>query len=113
MSYSTINEHLSPETEFTEKLKDYKEIQSKSLKPTYHFRYTRNQYQEEGRKLAYGVVETLNDDGTLMVNGYSPDGNHQYPDWKIDPLNRHKRYRFYMRTNTCLGCGRQYALCLC
>jgi hypothetical protein len=81
--HSNITEFFSDETVFADKLKDYKEIKGGVLTKDLHFRYTCNKYQEEGRKVAYGVVQKVDmAEGLLWVNGYSPDGKHQYPDWK-------------------------------
>ena len=112
--HSTITEFFSDETVFADKLKDYKEVKGGVLAAGHHFRYTCNKYQEKGRKIAYGVVQKVDTaEGILMVNGYSPDGNHQYPDWKIDIKNKHKMYRFYIKADLCLGCSRQYTMCKC
>ena len=83
---------LTPENQL--KLSDYKQILPTYLKPSDHFRYTCNIYKEKGRKLNYGVVQDVLEDGKLLVNGYKSD----HKDWVIDPLNKPKHFCFYVRT---------------
>jgi hypothetical protein len=112
--HSSITEFFSDETVFADKLKHYKEVKGDALTKDMHFRYTCNKYKETGRKVAYAVVQKVDTaEGLLWVNGYSPDGNHQFPDWKIDIKNKYKMYRFYIKADLCLGCSRQYTMCKC
>lgn len=93
------------------KLMDYSMIEFNKLKVGDHFRYTSNKYKdprsgvdtvEDGRKLTYAVVKTVDED-FFTVNGYQGKktggvtvGN-KYPDWKIEPKNKYKNYIFYKK----------------
>jgi len=80
-----------------DKLKNYEEVEFETLEVGNHFPYTTNKYQEEGRKISYGVVKTKEDDH-ITINGYIPKGEEPtFPDWKIIHPDRNKKYRFYKR----------------
>ena len=74
-----------------DKLKGYTEVNVNDLKVGNHIRYTSNLYKQEGRKVSYGVVKSIN---PLMVNSYK---DIKYPDWKIDVSNKYKNIRLYMK----------------
>lgn len=83
------------------KLKGYSMIDLNDLEVGDHFRYSSNKYKELGRKLAYAIVKRIEhqEDGSNLyyVNGYSPNGENQFPDWKIDINNKYKNYIFYQK----------------
>ena len=88
---------------FENKLKDYTEIQYSELKVGDHFRYTSSVYKEpDARKCCYAIVKKINEDNSLMVNGYKPT----YSDWKLDPNNKYRQFKFYKRlvTGKCAVC---------
>ena len=93
---------------FDNKLNDYEEVEAKVLKKGNHFRYSSAVYKKpKERKLSYGVVQKVNDDETLMVNSY---GDKTFPDWKIEPKHKYKKYRFYVKkeipfTGVCIDCS--------
>ena len=76
------------------KLKDYSLVSAKDVSKGMHLRYTKNKYKEEGRNCCYGVVQKMNEDGTFMVNSYK---DKIYPDWKINPLDKWKRFKLYKK----------------
>lgn len=94
-----------------EKLSSYTEMSDLTkLRPGDHFRYTSKVFQgaPDERKLCYGVVQNINADGSYMVNGY---GEKMYADWRVDPKNRFKDYRFYKKdvplyTGSCQLCDK-------
>jgi len=89
------------------KLKDYTLVDDlQTIKVNDHCRYTSNKYKEDGRKCAYIIVRAVDENGVLTVNSYKP----QYGDWKIDPYNQYKKFRFYKKdepvyTGECSKCG--------
>lgn len=80
--------------EFLEsKLKYYVEVQGHELKIGDHFRYTSSIYQQfDRRKCIYAVVKEKKDN-ILIVSGY----NSSYDNWVIDPNNKFKKFRFYVK----------------
>jgi hypothetical protein len=82
---------------FEDKLNEYSEVDGNTIKRSDHFFYSQNKYQEEGRKLVYGVCSSATK-GRLTVNGYVPKGQEPEPDpWVIDVNNKFKEYRFYVK----------------
>jgi len=101
------------------KLKGYTMIDFNSLQVGDHFRYSANKYvssgdtlqsslssenNEGGRKLAYAIVKkkgpcngVASNENSIFVNWFFPYGINKYPDWKIDPTNKYKKYIFYKR----------------
>jgi hypothetical protein len=94
--------------DFEGKLNDYKEVEAKVLKKGNHFRYSSSVYkQPKQRKISYGVVQKVNNDGSLLVNSY---GEKKFADWKIEPNHKYKKYRFYVKkeipfTGSCIDCS--------
>jgi hypothetical protein len=85
---------------FDDKLNGYKEVEGNSIKRFDHFFYSQNKYQEEGRKLVYGVCSSATK-GRLTVNGYVPKGQEpEHDPWVIDVNNKYKEYRFYVKPVT-------------
>ena len=81
------------------KLNGYGEIRGDTIKRGDHFFYSQNKYQEEGRKLVYGVCSSATK-GRLTVNGYVPKGQEpEHDPWVIDINNKFKEYRFYFKPN--------------
>jgi len=80
------------------KLLGYERIDFGNLNEGDHFRYTSNKYQEEGRKLAYGVVKTKGL-GSITVNSYQPNPMEPptFPDWTIKHPDHNKQYLFYKK----------------
>jgi len=104
---------------FPDKLKNYDRVVPASLQVDDHIRYTSNKYKEVGRKCCYGIVKAVNEDGTFMINGYSPNGINEYPDWKLDITNKFKcvlLYKKVVKFNDCIKCGGEviepYKMCL-
>jgi len=97
--------------EFSDKLKNYERVAVASLAVGDHIRYTSNKYKEVGRKCCYSIIKEVNEDGTFTVNGYSPNGVNQYPDWKLDTANKFKRILVWKKKedenqfNDCVKCG--------
>ncbi len=91
-----MNEQLSKMD--LDKLKNYQEVEFETLEVGDHFRYTSNKYQQQGRKLAYGVVKTKGF-GSITVNAYqqNPEEEPMYPDWTIVHPDRNKQYIFYKK----------------
>ena len=94
--------------EFLEtKLKDYKLLTDLStVQMGDHLRYTSNKYKEDGRKCSYIIIKSIDEAGIFQANSYKPI----YKDWKIDPFNQYKKYRFYKKvenkhTGYCVGCN--------
>jgi hypothetical protein len=94
--------------EFLEnKLQGYKLVDDlQTIKVNDHCRYTSNKYKQDGRKCAYIIIKSIDKNGVLTVNSYKP----QYDDWKIDPFNQYKKFRFYKKdepvyTGECSKCG--------
>ena len=89
------------------KLQGYKLVDNlDDIKPNDHLRYTSNKYREDGRKCAYIVVKSIDENKVMTVNSYRP----LYEDWQIDPFNQYKKYRFYRKdepvfTGECFKCG--------
>ena len=107
MNIGTSTIETSTIETFEGKLDGYEEIDPNILRKDNHFRYTSSVYQKPGeRKCSYGVVQKVNEDGSLMTNSF---GDKQFPDWKIIPTHKYKQYRFYKRiekkwTGLCLDC---------
>jgi hypothetical protein len=81
------------------KLNEYVEVGGDTIKRFDHFFYSQNKYQEEGRKLVYGVCSSATK-GRLTVNGYVPKGQEpEHDPWVIDVNNKYKEYRFYIKPN--------------
>ena len=81
------------------KLNGYVEVGGDTIKRFDHFFYSQNKYQEEGRKLVYGVCSSATK-GRLTVNGYVPKGQEpEHDSWVIDVNNKYKEYRFYIKPN--------------
>ena len=79
------------------KLNEYVEVGGDTIKRGDHFYYSQNKYQEEGRKLVYGVCSSATK-GRLTVNGYVPKGQEpEHDPWVIDVNNKFKEYRFYIK----------------
>ena len=74
-----------------EKLTGYTEVSIDELKINDHIRYTSNKYKEEGRKISYGVVKSIN---PLTVNSYK---DMKFANWKLDVMNKYKNIRLYMK----------------
>lgn len=94
--HSNDNQYLSQSD--AKKLENYERVDFGNLNVGDHFRYTTNKYQQQGRKLAYGVVKTK-ELGSITVNGYSPNPEEEpmYPDWTIKHPDRNKQYNFYKK----------------
>ena len=97
-----------------EKLTGYTEVSIDELKINDHIRYTSNKYKEEGRKISYGVVKSIN---PLTVNSYK---DIKFPDWKLDINNKYKGIRLYVKSDNvysgfCIECNAttnvKYELC--
>ncbi len=82
---------MTSDIENFEKLAGYTEIDVNELKVGDHIRYTSNLYKQEGRKVSYGVVKSIN---PLMVNSYK---DVKYPNWKLDVNNKYKGIRLYIK----------------
>ena len=67
LSYIITLNYLKMTIENFDKLKGYSEVNIDDLKIGDHIRYTSNKYKEIGRKIAYGIVKSIN---PLMVNSY-------------------------------------------
>tara|TARA_R110000772_G_scaffold53495_1_gene122394 strand:- start:3871 stop:4209 length:339 start_codon:yes stop_codon:yes gene_type:complete len=99
------------------KLKDYELLTDLSTVAVGdHMRCTLNRYKEDGRKCSYIIVKSIDGD-ILTVNGYKST----YSNWKIDPQNKYKEYKFYKKvqpiyTGECKNCGcdidEPYIVCL-
>ena len=95
--HSIDNQYLSQDD--ATKLLNYEQVDFANLNVGDHFRYTSNKYQQTGRKLAYGVVKSV-ECGAITVNGYCPNGEKPlYPDWRISHPDRNKKYNFYKKIN--------------
>lgn len=99
------------------KLNGYNQVDYKTLKEGDHFRITSNIYKQDGRKCSYMIVKKVLDDGKLKCNSYKE----LYSDWVIDPENRWKNYRFYVKPpvtpcGRCMRCEKRvsdpYLICL-
>jgi hypothetical protein len=87
-----------------DKLQGYTETTADKLKIGDHLRYTSNKYKEEGRKIAYGVVKSIN---PLTVNSYK---DIKFANWKLDIMNKYKNIRLYIKMDTvysgvCIKCS--------
>lgn len=78
------------------KLKDYKVVSPIELKVGDHIRYTSNRYKLPGRKCNYVIIKKIIAEG-FLVNGYTPDNKNEYPDWLLDPGNKFKKIKFYIK----------------
>ena len=94
--HSNDNQYLSQDD--ARKLENYERVDFGNLNLGDHFRYTSNKYQQQGRKLSYGVVKTK-DLGSITVNAYQPNPMEapMYPDWTIKHPDRNKNYNFYKK----------------
>ena len=94
---SDKNLEIFIDTNTENKLNGYGEVGGDVIKRGDHFFYSQNKYQEEGRKLVYGVCSSATK-GRLTVNGYVPKGQEpEHDPWVIDVNNKFKEYRFYMK----------------
>ena len=79
--------------EFPEKLAAFTEVPHENIQPGGHFRYTYNKFQGNGeRTCVYGVC-TERSGADIWCKGYKST----YEPWKLDPDNRYKQFRFYMK----------------
>lgn len=62
-----------------------------------HYRLTQNRYQEPGRKCQYVVVQSVDADGKVLVNRYSPINQHEYPDWQLRLGCEYRKLRLYKK----------------
>lgn len=95
--HSNDNQYLSQCD--AKKLENYERIDFANLNVGDHFRYTSNKYQQQGRKIAYGVVKSKGV-SSITVNGYIPNPEEEspmYPDWTIKHPDRNKQYNFYKK----------------
>ena len=100
----TLNYLKMANIENFDKLKGYTEINVNDLKINDHIRYTSNKYKDDGRKISYGVVKSIN---PLMVNSYK---DIKFPDWKLDINNKYKGIRLYKKLDKvfsgfCVDCN--------
>ena len=97
------NDNLGLTPEDKEKLKDYEVVKNlNSINVGDHFRYTQNKYQQQGRKLCYAVVHSIDYDNQILeVNGFKPKHSEEqkYANWQIDYINKYKNYIFYKKVN--------------
>lgn len=82
----------------TSKLSGYKLFTDhKSIKPGDHYRLTQNKYMQSGRKCQYVVVQSVDAEGSIFVNRYSPTGEYQFPDWKLRLDCKFREIRLYKK----------------
>ena len=91
LCYTNIGTLMTNAKENFDKLKGYIETSADKLKVNDHIRYTTNKYKEEGRKIAYGVVKSIN---PITVNSYK---DIKYANWKLDVNNKYKGIRLYIK----------------
>ncbi len=84
---------------FSDKLKDYKRVDVKSLKAGDHVRYIRKEYGTEKTKCVYAVIDSCEEGNDLSVHGYVPKDSTEAPySWIIK--NKSIPYlRFYQKVN--------------
>jgi hypothetical protein len=94
--HSNDNQYLSQDD--AKKLLNYERVDFANLNVGDHFRYTSNKYQQQGRKLSYGVCKSKGLD-SITVNAYQPNPMEEpmYPDWTIKYPDRNKQYNFYKK----------------
>ena len=64
---------------FSDKLKDYKRVDYKSLKAGDHVRYIRKEYGTEKTKCVYAVIASCEEGEDLSVHGYVPQNSTDAP----------------------------------
>jgi len=62
-----------------------------------HFRTTANRYQAQGRKCSYVVVQSVDAEGIVWVNRYSPIGEHEFPNWQLRLGCEYRKLRLYKK----------------